>query len=71
MYEAVKNGLESKYMWNVEQAGKDRPYRLIQKRGKIIDAEDFQSIRETYPEFPKESDGKILSSFLILNFEIF
>lgn len=57
MQEAIKNGLEHKYVWNVEQAGKDRPFRLIQKRGKIIDAEDFQGIRDTYPEFPKDSEG--------------
>ena len=47
LYDAIKNGIEHKYIWNVEQAGKDRPYRLIQKRGKIIDAEDFQSVRDT------------------------
>jgi hypothetical protein len=39
--EAIKAGMEKKYVWNVEQAGNHRAYRLLQKRGKIIDAEDF------------------------------
>ena len=29
-----------------------RDFRLLQKRGKFIDAEDFWPIRETYPEHP-------------------
>lgn len=33
----------------------NRPYRLLQKRGIIIDAEDFQDIQDTYPEYPKQN----------------
>lgn len=57
--EALKSGFERNFVWNVEQAGNDRPYRLLQKRGKIIDAEDFQAIRETYPEYPKQNMSTI------------
>ncbi len=39
-------------MWNVEVSGGQRPYRLMQKRGVIIDAEDFLPVRQTYPEHP-------------------
>jgi len=53
--EAIKHGLESNFVWNVEQAGCQRPYRLLQKRGKIIDSEDFQTVRDTYPDFPKQN----------------
>jgi hypothetical protein len=41
-------------VWNIEQAGSNRDYRIIQKRGKIIDAEDFMAVRDTYPEFPRQ-----------------
>jgi hypothetical protein len=39
-------------VWNVEVSGGTRPYRLMQKRGVIIDAEDFLPVRQTYPEHP-------------------
>jgi len=50
--EAVKNGLEKNYMWGVEASGPNRSFRVLQKRGKICDADDFGEIKETYPEFP-------------------
>jgi hypothetical protein len=34
---------------------KNRTYRIIQKRGKIIDGEDFTEVRSTYPEFPRQN----------------
>ena len=39
-------------MWNVEVSGGARPYRLLQKRGVFIDAEDFLPVRDTYPMYP-------------------
>ena len=33
-------------------SGSKRPYRILQKRGQIIDAEDFLPVRETYPSHP-------------------
>ena len=39
-------------MWGVEQSGSLRSYRVLQKRGQIIDAEDFLGITGTYDEHP-------------------
>jgi hypothetical protein len=39
-------------MWNVEVSGGARPYRLLQKRGVIVDAEDFLGVKDTYPSHP-------------------
>jgi hypothetical protein len=39
-------------VWNVEVSGGARPYRLLQKRGVIVDAEDFLPVRDTYPVHP-------------------
>jgi hypothetical protein len=36
----------------VEVSGGARPYRLLQKRGVFVDAEDFLPVRETYPTHP-------------------
>lgn len=37
-------------VWNVEQSGALRSFRIMQKRGVIVDADDFLPIRSTYPE---------------------
>lgn len=50
--QALKNGYENKFYWKVEQTGAHRGKRLLQVRGKIIDAEDFLPIRDTYPKHP-------------------
>ena len=39
-------------MWGVEQSGPQRSYRVLQKRGVIIDAEDYLPVTGTYPEHP-------------------
>ena len=39
-------------MWGVEQSGPLRSYRVLQKRGVIIDAEDYLPIGSTYEEHP-------------------
>ena len=51
-YEGIAKGIEEEYVWNVDNQGGKRPFRLLQKRGKFIDAEDFWPIRETYPIHP-------------------
>ena len=37
-------------VWNVEQSGAQRSFRIMQKRGVVIDSDDFNDIRATYPE---------------------
>jgi len=49
--EALKAGVEKEYKWGLEKSGTHNPYRVIQKRGKIVDGEDFSGIPETYPPF--------------------
>lgn len=49
---ALNAGYETNFMWKVEQTGAQRGKRLLQVRGKIIDAEDFLPIRDTYPHHP-------------------
>ena len=39
--EAIRNGIDDKMVWGVEQSGTNRNYRIMQKRGKIINSEDF------------------------------
>ena len=50
--EAIKNGVEREYVWNLENQGGKRSFRILQKRGKIIDAEDFIPLQDTYPKHP-------------------
>ena len=37
-------------MWNVEQSGAQRSFRIMQKRGVVLDNDDFLPIGQTYPE---------------------
>ena len=50
--EAIKNGVEREYVWNLENQGGKRAFRILQKRGKIIDAENFVPLQESYPKHP-------------------
>jgi hypothetical protein len=50
--EGIKNGVEREYVWNLENQGGKRAFRILQKRGKIIDAEDFIPLQESYPKHP-------------------
>ena len=36
----------------MEQAGAQRPFRILQKRGVFVDCEDFLPVTGTYPEHP-------------------
>ena len=53
--EAVTEGLAGKFVWGVEQSAPKRPFRLIQARGIVVDAEDFTGVAETYPVEQKSS----------------
>lgn len=59
---ALENGFEDNFRWNLEAAGVTRGKRLIQIRGKIIDAEDFGPISETYPAHPLSKHKPNVSS---------
>ena len=37
-------------VWNVEQSGALRSFRIMQKRGVVLDNDDFLPVRSTYPE---------------------
>ena len=51
-YEGIINKIEENYVWNIYKLGGVRPLRLLQKRGKFIDAEDFLPVTDTYPKHP-------------------
>jgi hypothetical protein len=55
-----EQGFEEQFVWNVEVQGSNRPFRIMQKRGVIVDAEDFLPVRSTYPVHP---DTKIEPAF--------
>ena len=46
---ALSQGVLDKFVWGVEQSGPSRAYRIVQKRGVIVDQEDFSGLRDTYP----------------------
>lgn len=48
---ALENGEMDKYMIGLEASGVLRSYRVLQKRGVIIDSDDFSKIATTYPAF--------------------
>lgn len=50
--QAIKDGIHNQYVWGVEQSGPFRPYRIMQKRGVIIDNDDFGPIEATYSREP-------------------
>ena len=43
-------GIDDKMVWNVEQSGAMRSFRIMQKRGVVVDSDDFLPVRGTYPE---------------------
>lgn len=49
---ALQEGYENKFVWNVEASGAQRPYRIMQKRGVIVDGDDFLGVTDTYPKHP-------------------
>ena len=46
-------------VWNVDQSGAQRSYRIMQKRGVILDADDFLPLRQTYPEHHSSKNDPI------------
>ena len=53
--DAISNGFARTFVWGVEQAAPKRPFRIIQTRGVVVDAEDFTGVADTYHLDPKES----------------
>jgi len=49
---ALKAGYEDNFVWNVESSGAQRPYRILQKRGVIVDGDDYLPVTDTYPSHP-------------------
>jgi len=47
--QAIANGYEDQFVWNLEQTNSNNAQRILQVRGKIIQAEDFLPVRDTYP----------------------
>ena len=63
-YEGIINKIEENYVWNLDKLGGVKPpLRLLQKRGKFIDAEDFLPIRDTYPKHPISENMPHCSTF--------
>lgn len=53
MRSIVVEKFEDRYVWGIEQSGGQKSAnRIIQKRGKIIQNDDFTVLKETYPEHP-------------------
>lgn len=50
--EALKNGFEDNFVWNVEATGAMRQQRLQQVRGALCEAEDYLEVTKTYPKHP-------------------
>jgi hypothetical protein len=49
--QALEDGIEKNYKWGLEQSGVDGNHRIIQKRGKIVIAEEFDVLQGTYPPY--------------------
>jgi hypothetical protein len=54
-YEAIYNNYEENFVWNVENLGPNNKLRVLQKRGKILQGDDFMPIKDTYPSHPLSS----------------
>lgn len=54
-YDAIHNNVEDQFIWNLENQGPNHKLRVLQKRGKVLQGDDFQPIRETYPPHPLSS----------------
>lgn len=58
---ALQEGFENQFVWGIEQSGPTGLHRIMQKRGKIVHAENFTVVRDTYPIHPltlKEVDTR-------------
>ena len=64
---ALKKGYEDKFYWGVERLGALRGKRLMQIRGKIVDAEDFIEVCDTYPRHPISQNKSMVSTMYELN----
>lgn len=50
---AIASGMMDKLVWGLEAQGKHRGTRILQKRGVIIDHDDFSGITKTYPDIER------------------
>ncbi len=50
--QALQSGFEEQFCWGVEMSGAQRGKRLLQVRGKVVDAENFGPVADTYPIHP-------------------
>ena len=60
--QALKDGYENNFIWNVDRSGHQREFRILQKRGSIVDAEDYLVVTDTYPEHPLTSTSPTFGS---------
>ena len=60
--EAIKNGIENDFFWNVESADSNKKFRLLQKRGVVVEADDFGKVADTYPEHPIHKEKPRIST---------
>ncbi len=55
---ALREGYEDRFSWGVEKAGVLRGLRIRQVRGKVVDAEDYRAVGDTYPVHPLQAESK-------------
>lgn len=55
---AIHENIEDEYVWNLENQTLNRPTRIMQKRGKIIDQDNFLPLKDTYPDYPVGNSPK-------------
>ena len=46
---AIHNGLENKFVWNIDKSGPSNQNRILQKRGVVVEADNFGVVGKTYP----------------------
>ena len=61
--EALHSGFENNFVWGLEKYGALRGTRILQLRGKIIDSEDFLSIKDTYPPYQKSQNASSIGTY--------
>ena len=59
---AIKHGFENKFIWNIDKSGPERKIRILQKRGVIVEADDFKVLGKTYPKLGMSSSNPKIST---------
>lgn len=60
--EAIKNGIENEFFWNAAASDSNKQFRLLQKRGVVVEADDFGNVANTYPEHPIHKEKPLVST---------